>query len=780
MQSEKINLRDFLIGKSKLGEIKEIIIPDVQRDYVMGSGGKKLESLFREMNKHKEGFNFSCIMGYKDSENIFYIYDGQQRLVTLLYLAAYLSNTETDNAYIEQIKKFYFMERKSANEYLDSLLEGKEVDICIDDYTTFSIHNLINCFRNQKYVSSTDEGSNIDIEYLMEKVYFELVSVEKVGDAEQFFMDLNDGLDLEDYEIFKAELYHKAKEILGIDFKAFALFMENKWLRFFRNYKPKDSSDEWYEEEIEILFIKFCFYMMWIEEERDIEKYNEVNIDWIEKKHLYRVQEIINNIIGLQIREETCHYINYSFDTRDRENTREINSVEGVFWNLEDSSYLSMLNSFLKSFYTNKKNVNGNRVSIIKEEAYWDVIIWAYISNLDRYTEMLHNYLRTIKLLLNKNVMQNTHAYYDKEDNIWYAEYSTYAIPTYYLKIENSFATFNKEQKDYNNYVKSIIILNKQFKQCIEISNRLQVNDDRLNTIICEQRKKLLSEDYEEIKKLENLPYINGFVDSLLDDKRKPIITEEELQNKLEEMKYSDIRRIMVNLIDQFSYIDIDKIEEIIFKKVSRVSWRAYTGNVSDCNNVILPIQTLTDLFMDKKLKNVIQSWITGKNKLVKLTNNEILFMRAYKYIPRKGWSIKDKQIVYPDYYYAYDDYGNRTRRRGFRSSKREFYNISSNIKDYMHHLTCEVDLSNCDIDIRESIKYQLKKEWLQKELENEIYYYDQKWVYYALLDDYLRSKPTEKENIKNFAKITEIILVCYGKKFFIPNAVLKEYIMML
>ncbi|MGN9163008.1 DUF262 domain-containing protein [Clostridium sulfidigenes] len=780
MQSEKVNLRDFLIGKSKLGEIKKIIIPDVQRDYVMGSGGKKLESLFKEMNKHKEEFYFSCIMGYKDNENIFYIYDGQQRLVTLIYLVAYLSNAQTDDTYIEQIKKFSFIGRKSANEYIDSLLKGKEADICIDDYTTFSIHNLINCFREQKYVSSPDEENNIDIKYLMQKVYFELVSVEKVGDAEQFFMDLNDGLDLEDYEIFKAELYHKAKQILGVDFKAFALSMENKWLRFFRNYQPKDCSSEWYEEEIEILFIKFCFYMMWIEQEGDIEKYNENNIDWIEKKHLYRVQEIINNIIDLQISEETCQCVNYSFDTIGREYTKEINSIEGVFWNLEDSNYSSMLNLFLKSFYTNKENVNGHRVSIIKEEAKRDVIIWSYISNLDKDIEMLLSYLRTIKLLLNKNVVQNTQAYYDEKHNMWYAEYSTYAIPTYYLKLEDSFATSNQEQKDYNNYVESIIILNTQFKECIELSERLHVGDDRLNTIIVKQRKRLFSQDYEEIKKLENLPYINGFVDNLLDENEKPIITAEELQKKLEEIEHSGIRSIMINLIDQFSYLDVDNIEETIFKHISRVSWKSYTGNVSSFENVILPIQTLTDLFIDTDLENVIQLWISKKIVDVKPINNMLLFMRAYKYIPRKGWSNKGKQIVYPDYYYAYDDYGNRTRRRGFCSSNGMFPNISRNIRGYIHHLTAQPNLSNCDIDIKDSITYQLTQDWLQKQLGNELYYCDQKWVYYALLDDYLRSNPTEEENIKKLAKDKEITLVCYGKNFFIPNSVLKEYTKML
>ena len=74
-----------------LSDCNKVIIPDIQRDYVMGSGQNKLTSLFKAMiekAKNNKDFEFSCILAYKDDMNNIFIYDGQQRLATLVYLCA--------------------------------------------------------------------------------------------------------------------------------------------------------------------------------------------------------------------------------------------------------------------------------------------------------------------------------------------------------------------------------------------------------------------------------------------------------------------------------------------------------------------------------------------------------------------------------------------------------------------------------------------------------------------------------------------------------------------
>ena len=106
MGSMKISLYELLTEYTKdklLIKYTKIIIPDIQRDYVMGSGGGKLTKLLKAMSesaiKNKD-FNFSCIMGHVDKENNFFVYDGQQRLATLIYLSAYLFNKEENKKYM--------------------------------------------------------------------------------------------------------------------------------------------------------------------------------------------------------------------------------------------------------------------------------------------------------------------------------------------------------------------------------------------------------------------------------------------------------------------------------------------------------------------------------------------------------------------------------------------------------------------------------------------------------------------------------------------------------
>jgi len=89
----KINFNEL---RKKYGKLS---IPEIQRDYVMGAGGKlnnktdKLENLLNvilDSYKNNKDFDFSCIITYcNDEEGEIYIYDGQQRLTTLVLWKAY-------------------------------------------------------------------------------------------------------------------------------------------------------------------------------------------------------------------------------------------------------------------------------------------------------------------------------------------------------------------------------------------------------------------------------------------------------------------------------------------------------------------------------------------------------------------------------------------------------------------------------------------------------------------------------------------------------------------
>lgn len=754
--------------KSLLSKYTNVFIPDVQRDYVMGSGGDKLISLFQSLystQKSKRSFNFSCIMGFIDKDtNTFYVYDGQQRLATLVYLCAYL-NKEQDNN--ENLKKFQFSYRDEANKFLNSLLFHKQSRPNIVDFTTFSLDNLIHQLKKQVYFkdiyTSSSFENQISFHFLYEQVKFEIVIVNKATDAEQFFMDLNDGLDLKSYEIFKAELFHVAQRIYKNKFKNFALTMDNNWLRFFFKYITKEHC----EEEIEIAFVQFCFRMIWIEEKGTDEGYVENSLDWIEAKHLERVEKIMNNITHLEMDNKNISCVNYSFGNRtDRAYNQSVNNVEGFFWNLTDNNYFAMLNEFIKGLC-----IEGNKSSVKK-----DAVIWAYVSNCEKDSEILFPYLRFIKKLLNHNLVENKNAYYDDNRTMWYTKYSAYAIPIYYSKIDN----FSNQDNQVNTYfIYSVIQLNRSFDVKFEV-NIFDTKDEILCLVLEAEKQKVTSNQQEEILNVENLPYINGLTDNLLDNKNKLITNYNDFTSRidLKNNSFARINEILGNIFSELS--NIKNFTNEIWNKNIEIKWKAYTGNDSSEYGKLLP-QTLIDFFSDSCRKDVICMWIDHKKTLNSNIDNDRLYLKAYKYLPIKGWSTDIYQIVYPDDYYAYDEYGYRTRKRGFCSSNGTFPSIQYNIRDYIHPLKRNLNLSNCNNDIKSSLEYQLQQNWLQERLVNEIYYCDQKWVYFVLLDEYIKNEVSREQEIKNKAKDnSEIIRSCYNNYFFIPNIAMREYVKIL
>ncbi|MBY6836548.1 DUF262 domain-containing protein [Clostridium botulinum] len=659
MKSEKINFKVFL------NRFNKIIIPDIQRDYVMGSGGEKLISMLSEMNKCKNEFNYSCIMGYKDEvNNTFYVYDGQQRLATLIYIGAYLLSKEREynhHEYNELLKRFSFVGRENANNYLQDLLNKGNGELVIEDFTTYSINKLLDCFETRKFLTNYYEANNIDIEFIMNKVYFELVQVQKVGDAEQFFIDLNDGLDLKDYEIFKAELNHKVNDLDKNIFKDFALALDNEWLEFFLKFK----SNQCCEEEIEINFIKFCLRMMFIEENEDDVEYNENDIGWIKKEHIERLNTILSNVTDIDInKEDICNCLNYSFGQCFAD--KHIQKVTGVYWKLDDYDYNSMLKEFI---------LNINK----KDEIKNDVLIWCYISNLNGIEEdYLYSYLRFIKKLLNNNRIYNDKVYYTEDGNIWFSKYSTYSIPDYYKIIKLSYVSAEGKNyrygksidlkdncEEYEKYLLDILKINLYFYKYknFEALNLLELcKDDKriINTLISEDGK-YKSKDYQQIQRVEDLSYLNGLINNLLDGDRNLMLSYDEIATKVKIDKENNLehRKAINKIYNEFSYY-IDSFEKIMESNLS-VSWKAYTGNMSYLSyKVKLVPQCLHDIFAEIRLEEVIKKWVFKKDILINLCNDIQFYLRYYGLIPKQGWIEENMNICYPSDYYAINNYGYR------------------------------------------------------------------------------------------------------------------------
>lgn len=238
----------------KIGDLfnHNIKIPVIQRDYCMGARitGKNdfldyLISGFEKNkgNEKKESLIASTILISISKDGSIYIFDGQQRTFTLYNILKYCN--------AGNIKSYSFIGRTEEN--------ANNTDNCGSPYSEQAVDNL-NRILKDKIKEKVDKDNFA--KYIKENVKLKVKIVESVSGAEQFFMDINGGVALEKYEIFKAMLCNRLAILDGLE--AMTASIDNEWLDFFYKYRryylrskdiQKDERD--IEELLEIRFIEF-------------------------------------------------------------------------------------------------------------------------------------------------------------------------------------------------------------------------------------------------------------------------------------------------------------------------------------------------------------------------------------------------------------------------------------------------------------------------------------------------------------------------------------------
>ncbi len=659
-EQKKMNLKEILEMYSG------IIIPDIQRDYVMGSGGKKLKSLLdaikeseKENKKENKNFNFSCIIGHRDEENKFHIYDGQQRLATLIALCSYGNNDEEIK---KLLNKFSFTKREKANEMLEDTSKINEEEIV--DFSTYSLNELI---KNKEEIS---------VEYILNNIYFTIITIDKISDAEQFFLDINDGLDLKSHEMYKAELYNHIKKFEG--FKEFALKMENEWLEIFRKHNKANEP-----EKSLVYFLQYCFRMMWIEDKGCDDEFKPSDIKFIQYSHIERIEKIIDGIKAVIENSGEFSYKEKGLIFNPRSYR-----YKGTHWDLTHNNYANMLKIFLE----NIENI---------EEINKDVVMWCYISaSPDSSVDILNKHLRFIKKLLNNNRVKNSKGIlaYNFEIPI-YSRYYVDTIPKYYILNYSSEEIENYDKKEADNksllFCNDVIKINKEFIKNnninIDLIDKyiLQVEEgSEIKVILEKEKNKLKSSKIKEIEEYEDLPFINGLIDNLYTD------------DKYEEIKEDSIYK---KILDKSKELDLDLEGAEVFKllireniDVEKVSFKGVTLKSKNCNGTgqnlcgkVIPTNWCDLFTMDKDDRANMYEREKGEEYwIAKITENELdNLVKELKL----GWIVDGEIIRYTET----DPNNDKVRNSGFSPYKQKYVvvdiiNFHENYKMVTKHPSAE------------------------------------------------------------------------------------------
>ncbi|NFH70528.1 DUF262 domain-containing protein [Clostridium botulinum] len=248
-----------------------IYIPVIQRDYCMGAsisekadkGEDFLGFIIKSFEKEKTVIASTIIIAI-DKENNRYIFDGQQRTYTIYQLLKYLK--------AEGLQEYKFIGRNDVPE------EIKEASSYIEE----SILNLRQSIRTR----CTDIDDEQLISFIKNNIRFKVKVISEVSAAEQFFMDINGGVPLTNYEIFKSCLI---SSIPDENKELFVKKLENEWLNFFYLCKNKiyqniyHVKSTYYEEELmEIRFIEFL--CRWLHKRDSENSFKTASFDLISSK----------------------------------------------------------------------------------------------------------------------------------------------------------------------------------------------------------------------------------------------------------------------------------------------------------------------------------------------------------------------------------------------------------------------------------------------------------------------------------------------------------------
>ncbi|EDM25748.1 hypothetical protein LNTAR_15067 [Lentisphaera araneosa HTCC2155] len=287
MSEGKKSLKDILNSRN----IKQIIIPEIQRDYVWKTENveKLLKSIVadakesdpgitkeeldklppalrdqveRSLEENKIFSNIGFIYAYEDSEykSRYFLIDGQQRLTTLyLLLLATAINSGKENYFSTHyfnntLPKLDYKVRESAHNFLVNfmtyLLGGGDIKNIESQYWYFSNYKndrtISSILRNYKTIASFVKDEKLSVDYVENNIELWFFDISKSSQGEELYIYMNSrGEEVIANENIKASLLEncsdKEKHEWGVKWEDWQDF-------FWKNRGAKLNSDQGFNE----------------------------------------------------------------------------------------------------------------------------------------------------------------------------------------------------------------------------------------------------------------------------------------------------------------------------------------------------------------------------------------------------------------------------------------------------------------------------------------------------------------------------------------------------
>ena len=272
IESYEVSLADLFCSENKRIRVDKIKIPMIQRDYAQGRPDKArlrkqfLEALFDAIDKDDSkpivlDFVYGRQVEDEDTDEMYFEpIDGQQRLTTLfllhLYVAKHINETLSSDA-LRWLKGFSYETRQSSTRFcrelinmsavafddLDAYLKGQSwfSKRYRQDPTVAGMICTLNDISNH-YVSKKDNSSRMESIWsrLMKNVTFMLLYLKKLNATDDLYIKMNSrGLQLTDFEKFKAELEGYFKDIEKSQEMDFGVKIDTIWTNLLWDYRDK-------------------------------------------------------------------------------------------------------------------------------------------------------------------------------------------------------------------------------------------------------------------------------------------------------------------------------------------------------------------------------------------------------------------------------------------------------------------------------------------------------------------------------------------------------------